>query len=91
MKKLFLTLDDLQVDSFATMDEGIAVEKTVHAYVSIQSCSCMECATLSGCDACGGGTRVDPTCVGNPTCDPTCGGYTCDYDTCAIQCTRDWC
>ena len=89
MKKLVLTLDDLQVDSFATMDEDVAREKTVHAYISLMSCSCMECATLSGCETgCGGGTRVDPTCEANPTCLPTCAGYTCDFDTCSAECSQ---
>ena len=82
MKKLTLTLDDLQVDSFSTMDDAVAHEKTVRAYISLQSCSCVECVTATDCETGCCGTRYEGGTCDYPTCVPTCAGWTCEYQTC---------
>ena len=92
MKKLALALDELQVESFSTIDGSGAPNRTVHGYISLMTCSCVECATLSGCETgCGGATHGAETCEENPTCLPTCAGWTCNFDTCGDCHTSNIC
>lgn len=72
MKKLTLTLDDLQVDSFPT-SAGRGEEGTVFGE---QECTCPTNCTCPGCPSC------DETCPN--TCWETCGN-TCGQETCAYQ------
>lgn len=71
MKKLALTLDDLQVDSFHTS----AVRKE-EGTVFGEQCTCPTNCTCPGCPTC------DATCPN--TCWETCGN-TCGNETCAYQ------
>jgi hypothetical protein len=91
VKKLTLDLDDLQVDSFATIQSPIAHEGTVEGFVTqysqCMSNSCQACGTYTACPT--GYTNCEaecskdvPTQVWEVTCLPTCAGYTCDYETC---------
>jgi hypothetical protein len=70
MKKLTLTLDDLQVDSFQTAD--VRQEKGT---VFGEQCTCQTNCTCPGCPSC------DYTCAHTceQTCDNTCGQETCAY------------
>jgi hypothetical protein len=76
MKKLRLMLDDLQVESFAALDDEGVRRKTVQAYISLN------CGSISDCDTCGCGTRYEGGTCDYPTCVPTCAGGTCEYQTC---------
>lgn len=71
MKKLSLTLDDLQVDSFHT-SEGREEKGTVFG----EQCTCETNCTCPGCPSC------DRTCA--HTCEDTCAN-TCGQATCAYQ------
>lgn len=76
MKKLKLTLDDLQVDSFAATDAAEMRGRTVRAYITLN------CPSYSECETCGCGTRYEGGTCEYPTCAPTCAGGTCQYQTC---------
>ncbi|HET7228833.1 MAG TPA: hypothetical protein VFJ16_02390 [Longimicrobium sp.] len=76
MKKLSLTLNDLQIESFTTFDEAVARAKTVRAHISLN------CASISDCETCGCGTRYEGGTCDYPTCVSTCAGGTCQYQTC---------
>lgn len=80
MKKLTLTLDDLQVDSFHT-SAGPREEGTVYGE---QQCTCQTACTCPGCPTCA--ETCPNTC--NATCPWTCeySCYnTCGQETCAYQ------
>lgn len=92
MKKLSLTLDNLLVESFATLSEPMPPKGTVRGHITYNgdcgpSNSCQWCATYTDCDTgytnCGPDCGKDqPTQYWEVTCLPTCAGNTCDYDTC---------
>jgi hypothetical protein len=71
MKKLTLSLDALEVQSFATAD-GAPGRGTVRG----EQCTCPTNCTCPGCPTCG------ETCPA--TCENTCDDDTCN--TCAISC-----
>lgn len=80
MKKLSLSLDDLEVDSFQTAGDGQG-EGTVFGK---EDCTCPTACSCPGCPTC------DATCP--ETCEQTCNntcwatcGITCGQDTCAYQ------
>lgn len=93
MPKLSLNVEELQIDTFDTLSESRPLVGTVHGHVSLMSCSCDFCATLTDCvsadptgcvEACG---KDYPTAgYWQNTCIPTCQGYTCEWDTC--NCTN---
>lgn len=70
MKKLTLTIDDLQVDSFHT--SGARKEEGT---VFGEECTCPSNCTCPGCPTC------DATCPNTcwETCENTCGHETCAY------------
>ena len=70
-KKLSLTLDDLQVDSFQT-----SADREEKGTVFGEQCTCPTNCTCPGCPTC------DETCPN--TCWETCGA-TCGQETCAYQ------
>jgi len=84
MRKLRLTLEDLQIDSFSTTPVRRA-KGTVYG----EQCTCPTACTCPGCPTCDatcGGTcaascngTCDASCDGGcGTYDVSCGGYSCD-------------
>jgi hypothetical protein len=71
MKKLTLSLDALEVQSFVTADDAPG-GGTVHG----EQCTCPTACTCPGCPTC------DATCPA--TCENTCDDDTCN--TCAASC-----
>jgi hypothetical protein len=88
MKKLSLSLDSLNVESFA-VDGPHRQPGTVRAHISI-ACPDSDVCNTTNCNtwdtACGGGTWSTCTCTEAHTCDyPTVDPQlTCRYDTCGV-------
>jgi hypothetical protein len=82
MKKLNLSLDTLQVESFA-IDVTHPQAGTVRGHISI-ACPASAAGTCYDWDsACGGGASSACTSPEELTCGyPTYAGLTCDYETC---------
>lgn len=85
MKKLSLSLDALEVQSFST-SEGTAVRGTVRAE---QDCTCYTC-TCPDCHTCA--ETCPQTCWEscNGTCQTECGGPSC-WETCEMTCYTGRC
>lgn len=88
MKKLALSLDALEVQSFATADSAPG-RGTVHG----EQCTCLTVCTCPGCNTCG---TCEATCSCNTcgTCEATCRYQTCGptcWETCGDTCYTGWC
>lgn len=85
MKKTFLRLDSLRVESFETTSRSEARRGTVRAAGASEDTGC-ETGELT-CGTCGFTYCLDPSC--GPPCEPTfaysCGG-TCIDETCDPAC-----
>jgi hypothetical protein len=88
MRKLKLDLEDLSVESFATMPEAHREGGTVFG----QQCTCYTQCTCPGCPTCDASCNgtCGGTCAGtcDASCNGTCGG-TCDascYGSCDYSC-----
>jgi hypothetical protein len=86
MKKLSLTLDDLQIESFETTSEKADDSGSVEAYQTPTANSGGSCFEFTCRPAM---CRTDETCIVQ-SCNPTCA-YTCDDHTCAYTCDDPGC
>jgi hypothetical protein len=90
MRKLSLKVDELEIESFDTLEESRSKKGTVQGHVSLASCSCVMCGTETVCNSEDWTACVD-ICTKDAdtqfnwqnTCINTCAGVTCEFASCA--------
>ena len=86
MKKLTLSLDTLEVQSFTT-SEAAETRGTVHGE---QQCTCQTVCTCPGCPSC---AATCPNTCWNTCDDNTCAtcAFSCGYESCDNTCHTGFC